>query len=137
MVRSSAASYDSDTQRRLWELSEKLTGVAFPGVHGREPWKLHRGADAPKLLLDLVPGAASSSPRAFTRAGDDIFFAAADDAHGEELWVTPKEQTTAGNHPGAPPGAFQSFKMAMSHAAPAASSWGWKGTSPFRTRTYT
>ncbi|WPB79983.1 hypothetical protein KYC5002_12655 [Archangium violaceum] len=30
VVRSSAASYDSDTQRQLWEISEKLTGVAFP-----------------------------------------------------------------------------------------------------------
>ncbi|MDT0386237.1 oxidoreductase [Streptomyces dubilierae] len=31
VVRSSAASYDLATQRRLWALSEELTGVTFPG----------------------------------------------------------------------------------------------------------
>ncbi|MFJ5263332.1 oxidoreductase [Streptomyces sp. NPDC088387] len=30
VVRSSDASYDTQLQRRLWDLSEKLTGVAFP-----------------------------------------------------------------------------------------------------------
>jgi NAD(P)-dependent dehydrogenase (short-subunit alcohol dehydrogenase family) len=35
-VRSSAASHDPDTRRRLWEVSERLTGVSYPGVDAAE-----------------------------------------------------------------------------------------------------
>ena len=30
VVMSSSRSYDAETQRRLWEVSEELTGVTFP-----------------------------------------------------------------------------------------------------------
>ena len=70
--------------------NSKLYFATEDGVHGREPWKLHRG-EAPKLLMDIAPGAASSSPRGFIRSGDDIFFATDNGLRGEGLWATPKE----------------------------------------------
>lgn len=35
LVKSSAQSYDEDLQRRLWAVSEELTGVTFPNLVGR------------------------------------------------------------------------------------------------------
>ena len=45
-------------------------------------------------LKDISPGASSSWPRDMVRVGDEIFFAAEDPAHGNELWAS--DGTAAG-----------------------------------------
>jgi ELWxxDGT repeat protein len=44
--------------------------------------------------LNVTPGGASSEPRDLLRAGDTVYFSAADAAHGRELWKT--DGTAAG-----------------------------------------
>jgi large repetitive protein len=43
---------------------------------------------SPKLLLDINPGAANSSPSKFTQVNNLDFFTANDGTHGVELWVS-------------------------------------------------
>lgn len=54
---------------------------------GAEPWISDGRALGTLPLADLEPGAGSSSPDEFTRAGDLIFFAAETAAAGRELWA--------------------------------------------------
>jgi ELWxxDGT repeat protein len=55
---------------------------------GTELWVLDPGAASTRLVKDIVPGFASSSPERLTRVDDRLFFTAADPAAGRELWVS-------------------------------------------------
>ncbi|MFN7941292.1 MAG: hypothetical protein U0X73_06810 [Thermoanaerobaculia bacterium] len=62
----------------------------FAGVdadHGAEIWQTDGTAAETRLLADLNPGPASSSPGDFFVAGDRVFFSADDGVHGRELWT--------------------------------------------------
>ncbi|HEY2395560.1 MAG TPA: hypothetical protein VGH81_06195 [Rudaea sp.] len=55
---------------------------------GRELCRFRSGPLAlDAAIVDLAPGAASSSPDQITPAGDYIYFTADDGAHGRELWA--------------------------------------------------
>lgn len=54
---------------------------------GTELWKSDGTVEGTVQVMDLVPGQASSLPRALTRAGAKLFFAARDPEAGEELWA--------------------------------------------------
>ncbi|HEX2254751.1 MAG TPA: hypothetical protein VHQ65_15905 [Thermoanaerobaculia bacterium] len=66
-------------------------GGAAAGV---EPWIAHGAVGDAAPLGDLCPGACSSAPEAFARAGGRLFFLADDGSHGRELWST--DGTAAG-----------------------------------------
>jgi ELWxxDGT repeat protein len=51
---------------------------------------------APKLLLDINPGGASSNPARFTQVNNLVFFRADDGIHGTELWAS--DGTAAGTY---------------------------------------
>jgi ELWxxDGT repeat protein len=53
-------------------------------------------AAQPQLLLDIDPGAASSSPSPPVAVGERFFFTAIDSVHGRELWVS--DGTAAGTN---------------------------------------
>lgn len=56
------------------------------GSTGRELWRTDGTPAGTTLVRDIRPGAADSSPRLFTVAGNTLYFVADDGAHGEELW---------------------------------------------------
>ncbi|MBL8951266.1 MAG: HYR domain-containing protein [Myxococcaceae bacterium] len=65
------------------------TGVYFSHTTldaGREVW--FSNGDGMALLKDVMPGEDSSGAAGFVRAGNKMFFAAADPLHGRELWVS-------------------------------------------------
>ncbi len=64
------------------------------GPSGAEPWVSDGTANGTVQLVDLVPGAGSSSPTAFAPLGDHVYFAATTPATGKELWRT--DGTAAG-----------------------------------------
>ena len=70
-----------------------IDGIAyfdgFDDAHGYELWTTDGTAEGTKLLADLNPGAASSHPGSFTKAGTTIYFSATTDAAGTELWALP------------------------------------------------
>jgi len=57
--------------------------------HGAELWTTDGTVDGTKLLFDVNPGAASSYPASFTKAGNLLYFTAFNDATGYELWALP------------------------------------------------
>ncbi|MFP2903622.1 ELWxxDGT repeat protein [Pyxidicoccus sp. 3LFB2] len=60
--------------------------AASDGTSGMEPW-ISDGTEAgTRRLGDLAPGAYSSTPRLFTRVGEDVYFVANDGTTGFELW---------------------------------------------------
>lgn len=61
--------------------------VAAVTASGSEPWTSDGTPEGTARLADVAPGAASSRPRDFTRAGDLIFFTATNEAKGRELWA--------------------------------------------------
>ena len=64
----------------------------FTGVdpaHGVELWILDGAGAPPRLLEDILPGAASSTPSSLFRQDESIYFSASDGLHGPELWVLP------------------------------------------------
>jgi ELWxxDGT repeat protein len=80
--------------------------------HGSEPWVTDGTAEGTRMLADIAPGAASSSPgegglesTGFVPAGDRVYFAADDGVHDIELWAvdavlepSPGTGCTAGAH---------------------------------------
>jgi len=73
----------------LWPTS--FAGVvvftAAVAERGEELMFSEGSAATTRLLADLRPGAASSSPRDLRVAGDLLYFTADDGVHGRELWV--------------------------------------------------
>lgn len=52
----------------------------------RELWVADGSVGGSRRVMDVRPGARSSSPSNFTAAGDVVFFTAETDEHGRELW---------------------------------------------------
>ncbi len=71
-------------------LATDLTGTNT----GIELWVTDGTALGTKLLLDIDPGPANSTPGDFAFNGPKVYFTANDGSHGTELWVT--DGTTAG-----------------------------------------
>ncbi|MDF1800507.1 MAG: hypothetical protein P1V81_15120 [Planctomycetota bacterium] len=69
-----------DGSRTLFGAREDLLGGELYITDGT--------AAGTSLLLDINPGAASSSPRAFINFGGEVYFVADDGTHGSELWKT-------------------------------------------------
>lgn len=61
---------------------------------GSELWRSDGTAGGMKLVKDIAPGAASSTPSEITAAGRYVYFVADDGVHGQELWRT--DGTAAG-----------------------------------------
>lgn len=63
--------------------------VYFAGTtttEGTELWVSDRTAAGTRLVLDIAPGSASSTPREFAELGGIVYFTAEDPTHGRELW---------------------------------------------------
>ncbi len=73
--------------RELTVVNDKLFFIARDSAHGFELY-VKTGSDSAPHVLDVVPGAASSSPRNLTVVGDLLYFTAYDNTHGRELWRT-------------------------------------------------
>jgi len=74
-----------------WTVPAALAGTVY--FAGREPlagtelWRSDGSAAGTTQVADLAPGMSGSYPGRFTAAGPNLFFAADDGTHGEELWV--------------------------------------------------
>jgi len=66
--------------------NDALYFAANDGTHGRELWRLPRGAMAPELVGDIVLGTAGSNPTSLTVAGNTLYFLAITAATGTELF---------------------------------------------------
>lgn len=62
--------------------------AANDGMHGREIWKSDGTEEGTSLLLDIEPGANSSSPLSYTQFGGCLLFSARTEAGGGALWKT-------------------------------------------------
>lgn len=108
-------------------------GVAYftanDGSHGNELWRTDGTTAGTVLVADIRPGAAGSASLkgdSFAASGSDVFFAADDGVHGNELWRT--DGTAAGTQLAADvrPGSESSFPSALT---------GFKGAVVFRAST--
>jgi ELWxxDGT repeat protein len=61
--------------------------AASDGVAGNELWQSDGTDRGTTLFQDIAVGPGSSSPSRLRGVGSRIFFAADDNAHGEELWT--------------------------------------------------
>jgi trimeric autotransporter adhesin len=66
----------------------KVIFSAFDTSTGRELWITDGTVRGTKLLKDINPGTANSSPQQITKVGNKIIFTANDGVHGQELWET-------------------------------------------------
>ncbi|HEV2851512.1 MAG TPA: hypothetical protein VHC97_01795 [Thermoanaerobaculia bacterium] len=76
---------------RFTNAAGTLFFVAHDKAHGSELWKTDgtpAGTAGTVLVRDIRPGPASSRIGMIAAAGDRIFFAADDGAHGVELWTS-------------------------------------------------
>jgi hypothetical protein len=65
-----------------------------PAFSGRELCRFRAGPLTDDIaIVDIAPGAASSSPEQITQAGDFIYFTADDGTRGRELWAVPLKDT--------------------------------------------
>jgi len=90
VINDSGSSYPSD----FVIYKNKLVFSAGNRVNGLEPW-ISDGTTAGTMMLkninllkNLQGGDGSSDPGEFTVVGDQLFFSAEDNDHGNELWVT-------------------------------------------------
>jgi ELWxxDGT repeat protein len=74
--------------------NEVLYESDYDQASGSELWITDGTKTGTRLLKDINPGPASSSPHWMTRWRDRVFFRADDGIHGAELWVT--DGTAAG-----------------------------------------
>ena len=95
-----ASAFDTNvTFPGLAAIGNRVLFAATDGVHGRELWVSDGTAAGTQLVRDFVPGSKGlfdGAPLSIAVLGDRAFFAASDDAHGWELWVT--DGTDAGTH---------------------------------------
>ncbi len=70
----------------LAALGSTVLFAGHDGVHGLELWATDGTAGGTRLVADLRPGLASSTPRNFLAAAGQLFFVADDGVHGQELW---------------------------------------------------
>ncbi len=78
----------------LYTVGAQTFFQAQDAAHGAELWVSYGTAAGTRLVLDLEPGAGSSSPRAFTTFQGLAYFAAETSGHGVELWRS--DGTSAG-----------------------------------------
>lgn len=69
--------------------NRRIVFSAWDEAHGQELWVSDGSKAGTRLLQDIAPGAESSYPHDFTRAGPRVFFVANDGTTGYELWVLP------------------------------------------------
>lgn len=77
----------ADTEYRT-AVGNKLVFAHRDATHGYEPWVTDSTVGGTSLLVDVLPGLASSAPQSFTQLGGVLYFAADDGTHGVELWKT-------------------------------------------------
>jgi ELWxxDGT repeat protein len=63
--------------------------VADDGEHGGELWQTDGTAAGTRMVDDLAPGPAGSSPGSLTVAGNLLYFSADDGLSGNQLWALP------------------------------------------------
>ncbi len=79
----------SNTAIQFFRLPQRLLVFFDDGVHGAEPWASDGTGPGTRLLLDLLPGAASSFPEQWIPVGDGAVFSSHDFSRGVEfLWAT-------------------------------------------------
>jgi ELWxxDGT repeat protein len=108
----SSANLDSDPQY-LVNVGGVLYFSANDGIHGRELWKSDGTSSGTQLVLDIVPGAASSYPTNLVNANGTLFFAASRPEEGRELWRS--DGTTSGTFlvRDINPGTYSSYPQQM------------------------
>jgi ELWxxDGT repeat protein len=74
---------------QLYALDDRVLFSGAEGLSNLEPWISDGTVRGTRRLRDIAPGASSSFPRDFTRAGSRVFFVANDGLHGNELWAFP------------------------------------------------
>jgi trimeric autotransporter adhesin len=85
----------SNTAIQFFRLPQRLLIQFDDGVHGAEPWVSDGTRSGTRLLLDLLPGAASSFPEQWIPVGDRTVFSSHIFSRGVEvLWAT--DGTAAG-----------------------------------------
>ncbi len=70
--------------------------VATDGTHGRELWRSDGTAAGTAMVMDILPGAATSDPTDLVALGAHVYFFAEDGFYGRELWRS--DGTAAGTH---------------------------------------
>jgi ELWxxDGT repeat protein len=76
----------TESGRRLVSDGAALWFVANDGMHGAELWMSDGSPGAARMVADLLPGKASSSPDYLVPYEGGILFAASDPQHGRELF---------------------------------------------------
>jgi len=62
--------------------------AADNGVNGTELWVSDGTANGTRMVMDIRPGAVSSSPKWLVELNSKIYFSATDGTNGNELWVS-------------------------------------------------
>jgi ELWxxDGT repeat protein len=78
-----------DVPETLVAAAGQVYFAADDGVHGVELWRSNGSAGGTRLVADLAPGAASSSPRPMLAAGGRVYLSVLDESIGRELWAVP------------------------------------------------
>jgi len=91
---------ESSKPQGFIEVNNQIFFTASVDDSGRELWVFDTSATGspPHLVLDILPGSSDGLATAFARGavGGRLFFAATDNDHGNELWVT--DGSTASTH---------------------------------------